>query len=336
MEHFTILRNSRKINASFSFPRSALEYPLMKQSPIFYSLICMLLLILGTGLAKASLPSELTVEDNKNNFQPGFGLIIGSVIMTDGKAVVVHNNQKVGYEIFIGMPLYPKDTIYTQHSGRLLLHMRDDTQMRIGSDSMIVLIQVTVLPKQKTRKSLIQMKMGRAQFYVPKLSKFQKTDFKVKTPTALINGFKFFIQAEPSKTSVTNFDHTPLTVVSLATPEMPVIIMRNSQRIHISARERPSEIENLSPKEIQNLKFMLKFAAQSFGNPNSKNKYKTDDDPTDTTIWMPSETIVSPSEFGSVIPPEKSDMRDHFPENFKLKNEEMLDEQIQQLSENHD
>ena len=223
------------------------------------SIVCIIILI-GCELVFASLPKGITIQ---KDFQPGFGLSVGSVFIIDGKGVVVHDDQHIGYEIFKGMKLYQKDTIYSFNPGRILLNMLDGTQMTVGSDSQLTINQVNVLPQKSSRRSFINMQRGKARFNVRKLSQFRKTDFKVKTQTALIGvrGSDFLISADQSTTSVTTFDHTKLEVIGLAQPQLPPTILQDFQRVNIESGERPSDIEIISQDEIQNLKTQYKFSS---------------------------------------------------------------------------
>ena len=226
------------------------------------------------GLADATIPNGITIE---KEFQPGAGLSIGSVYMIDGKAVVVHDNEKVGYEIIKGMKLFQKDTVYTQNPGRLLLNMIDGSQLTIGSDSQMTLNQVSIFPKKKTRKSFIRMKKGKARFNVRKFSNIRKTQFKVKTATALIGvrGSDFFIIADQAQTSVTTFDHTKLEVIGLAQPQLPPTLLQDFQRINIAFGDVPSDIEQVSPEEIKSIKKEYDFSSPSTSSKKLENVKKT-------------------------------------------------------------
>ncbi|MBF0450317.1 MAG: FecR domain-containing protein [Candidatus Magnetomorum sp.] len=226
-----------------------------------YFIIVMLLAVLWK-IAGATVPEGLTIQ---KDFQPGFGLSIGSVFMIDGKAIVVHDGHPNGYEIFKDMRLYQKDTIYTQNPGRLLLNMLDGTQITVGSQSHLTLNQVSVIPLKNSRKSFIGMQRGKARFNVRKLSKFRQTEFKVKTQTALIGvrGSDFFISADKTKTSVTTFDHTRLEVLGLAQPQLPPTILQDFQRVSIAFSDRPSDIEIISQEEVNRLKTEYQFSSKA-------------------------------------------------------------------------
>jgi hypothetical protein len=239
-----------------------------------FNYILFSLLILA-GLANASMPSGLTIE---KKFVPGFGLSIGKVFIIDGTAIVVHENQNVGYKVFKGMLLFQKDTLYTQKPGRVLLNMQDGSQLTIGSQSQLTLNKISLMPQRKMRKSFISMKRGKARFNVRKLSKFKQTDFKVKTQTALIGvrGSDFFVAANKNSTSVTTFDKTKLEVIGLAKPQLPPTILKDFQRVHVDAGDQPSDIEHVSPDEIQRIKSDYKYASQPVNKEQIEKKEKQD------------------------------------------------------------
>jgi len=228
------------------------------------------------SVANAQIPSGLTIE---NNYAPGFGLSIGKVFMLDGSAIVVHENQNVGYNVFKGMLLYQKDTLYTKQPGRLLLNMQDGSQLTVGSQSQLTLNKIQLMPKKKIRKSFISMRRGKARFNVRKLSKYKKTDYKIKTQTALIGvrGSDFIVAASRTSTSVTTFEKTKLEVLGLAKPHLPPTLLNDFQRVHVDTGDRPSDIEHVSPEEINQLRSEFKYSSKPIDNK------KTQSDPKNET-----------------------------------------------------
>jgi len=227
----------------------------MSSKKLIYMILSLFLLF---GLANAQIPDGLTIA---NDFVPGFGLSIGNVFMIDGTAIVVHDNQNIGYSVFKGMLLFQKDTLYTNQPGRVLLNMQDGSQLTIGSQSQLTLNKISLMPQKKMRKSFISMKRGKARFNVRKLSKYKQTDYKVKTQTALIGvrGSDFFVTANQTSTSVTTFDKTKLSVLGLAKPNLPPTFLNDFQRVHVDSGDQPSDIEHVSPDEIQQLKQEFKY-----------------------------------------------------------------------------
>jgi len=227
------------------------------------------------GLANAQIPEGLTIN---KDFVPGIGLSIGKVFMLDGTAIVVHDGQNTGYHVFKGMLLYQKDTLYTKNPGRVLLNMQDDSQLTIGSQSQLTLNKIRLMPRKKMRKSFISMRRGKARFNVRKLSKFNKTDYKVKTQTALIGvrGSDFFVTANRTSTSVTSFDNTKLAIIGLAKPQLPPTILNDFQRVHVDSGDQPSDIEHVSPDEIQRIKTEIKPVEKD--QTESDRKQETDSD----------------------------------------------------------
>jgi len=235
------------------------------------SLYLLLSLYLLFGLANAKMPDGLTI---KNKFVPGFGLSIGKVFMIDGTAIVVHDNQKIGYQVFKGMLLYQKDTLYTKQPGRALLNMQDGSQLTIGSQSQLTLNKISLIPQKKMRKSFISMKRGKARFNVRKMSRFNRTDYKVKTQTALIGvrGSDFFVNADHKRTSVTTFDNTKLSVVGIAKPHLPPTYLNDFQRVHVESGDQPSDIEHVSPDEIQRIKSEYEYSSKPITKEQTENE----------------------------------------------------------------
>jgi hypothetical protein len=246
-------------------------------------------LLILVGLANAQIPSGLTIE---KNFVPGFGLSIGKVYIIDGTAIVVHDNQNIGYKVFKGMLLFQKDTLYTQMPGRVLLNMQDGSQLTIGSQSQLTLNKISLMPKKNMRKSFISMKRGKARFNVRKLSNFKRTDYKVKTQTALIGvrGSDFFVTASHDSTSVTTFDKTKLEVIGLAKPNLPPTILKDFQRVHVDSGDQPSDIEHVSPDEIQRIKSDYKYASHPVNKEQTDKKDKQEKEKSDSDSDTESES----------------------------------------------
>jgi hypothetical protein len=259
------------------------------------------------GLASAQIPSGLTIE---SKYAPGFGLSVGKVFMVDGSAIVVHENQNVGYNVFKGMLLYQKDTLYTKDPGRLLLNMQDGSQLTVGSQSQLTINKIHLVPKKKIRKSFINLRRGKARFNVRKLSKYKKTDYKIKTQTAIIGvrGSDFIVTAKRTSTSVTAFDKTKLEVLGLAKPHLPPIILNDFQRVHVESGEGPSDIEHVSPEEINQLKSEFKYSSEPIDSKQTQNDGSQEAEQSDDTdneesadqesggqtVMIPTQDIVDP------------------------------------------
>jgi hypothetical protein len=76
------------------------------------------------------------------------------------------------------------------------------------------------------------MSTGKARFWVKKLTDFQRSVFKVKTPTAVcgVRGSDFVAIVTADRTELTALEKTFLEVLSLASPEGEPLTITDFER----------------------------------------------------------------------------------------------------------
>jgi len=220
--------------------------------PLLAALLVLLLplLLAGAVLAADLLPADLPISDG---FAPGYGEAVGKVLMVQGRAAVIHDDGQQGYWLKPEMSLYKNDTLVTLEGGRLRYTMNDGSVMTMASETRLVLSRAVLDPE--TRTSFTKLDEGKARFYVKKLAKLKKSEFKVKTPTAVVGvrGSDFILVASATATQVTTLDDTLLEVVSLAGLDEPPTLLQSFQRTAVESGRLPSEVERIDPAEIEQL-----------------------------------------------------------------------------------
>ena len=199
------------------------------------------------------LPEGLVMKDE---FQAGLGAPVGKVRIVQGKVIIIHANIMNGYWAKIDLPLYKGDTIVTQNKSRINLMMNDKSIITLSSNTKLVINKSIYNKKEKHRSSFLGLTLGKARFLVTKLLSFKRSEFRVKTVTAVcgVRGSEFIIVATDKLTEVTALEDTELSVMSLATPDEPPLIVTDFERTGVALGEPPYEPELVPLEEIEVLK----------------------------------------------------------------------------------
>ncbi|MBW2610799.1 MAG: FecR domain-containing protein [Deltaproteobacteria bacterium] len=208
----------------------------------------------GAVSAVSLLPAGAVVADT---FTPGFGAPIAKVQRVKGEVVVLHAHEaNKGYRVRPGLMLYKGDTIVTMKKGKVRFKMNDGSILSLASRTKLELNKSVYDQKKKSRSSFLNMAFGKARFLVAKLLKFKRSEFKVKTPTAVcgVRGSDFVIEASPQITSVTSFEKTTIEIASLKYPEAAPIVVPEFHTSKVYLGGRPTDPVKLTPEEIQRLK----------------------------------------------------------------------------------
>ena len=219
-------------------------------------IFCAVIILLSAGNAfcsKAMLPEGLIMEDT---FKPGYGSPVGKVRLVQGNVIIMHADILIGYQAKKDLPLYQGDTIVTRKKGRIRFGLNDGTVLTLASETKLIINQSVYNPKKKSRFSFLSMSLGKARFWVRKLVNYKRSSFKIKTPTAVVGvrGSDFIIKATAVLTEVTAFEDTQLSIISPIAPEMEPALLEDFERIIIEEGALPSEVEKVSPEEIEQLK----------------------------------------------------------------------------------
>ena len=235
-------------------------------------LLCTILVLFLVGGAFGSddsspgsmLHDSLIVEDI---YTPGIGPPVGEVRLVQGKVVIIHKDIFRGYWAKKDLPLYKGDTIATQEKGRIRFKLNDGSTLTMASRTKLVINRSVYDPTKKSRSSFFGMTLGKARFWVTKLMDLKRSEFKVKTETAVmgVRGSDFVVKATPKLTEVTALGETRLQLVSLAAPEVKPTFLADFERAVVEKGALPSEVEKISPEEIEQIKNEFKVVPEGAG-----------------------------------------------------------------------
>jgi hypothetical protein len=167
-------------------------------------------------------PGVTVVEE----FQPGAGDAIGTVKSLKGRMLVVHRGEKSAYTIQKNDPLFSLDTLVTEKNTRTDIEFNDKSSITLGTYTKIVLDKSIYDPSKSTRESFLRLLFGKARFIVTKLANFRSSQYKVKTPTAVVGvrGSDFAVAVAPGSplttTLATGRDTTVIFVGDTGPPQV--------------------------------------------------------------------------------------------------------------------
>ncbi len=191
-----------------------------------------------------------------NAFRLGERKPTGKVLSVQGKVRIFQKDMARDYWAKKDALLYEGDSIITEEKGQVRFELTDGSIMTIGSGTKLVLNRSGYDPEEKSRSSFLEMSLGKARLWVKKLFNFRHSEFKVKTPTAVVGvrGSDFIIKATPKLTEVTALKDTLLEVVSLAFSEVKPVVVTDFERITVEKGALPTEVEMVPPEEIEGMK----------------------------------------------------------------------------------
>ncbi|MBW1998114.1 MAG: FecR domain-containing protein [Deltaproteobacteria bacterium] len=188
---------------------------------IFVCAILFFFLSLGISLTESADTGERLIELLKRDYRPvtpllppgvevakgfreGVGPVIGNVQVTEGKAFVVHKNQKVAYMLKKGHPLFPGDLVVTGEGSRASLRLNDKSVLTLAASTKLTIDKSIYNPQKDDRSSLLKLLFGRARFIVTKIS--GKSSYRVMTPTAVcgVRGSDFALAVIPDGTRISS------------------------------------------------------------------------------------------------------------------------------------
>ena len=206
--------------------------------------------------AATVLPQGLVMEET---YSPGRGRPVGVVQQVLGDVVIMHGDVLKGYRAERGIHLYKGDTVMTLVYGKVRFKLNDGSILSLASETKLKLTQSVYEKKKKRRSSFFQMALGKARFVVVKLLDFKRSEFKVKTPTAVcgVRGSDFILEATDSETIATALVDTELEFQGLAYLEEPPIILIDNQTSRVGKDERPSTPMKLSQDKIEEKKSLF-------------------------------------------------------------------------------
>ncbi|MFC1819972.1 FecR domain-containing protein [Thermodesulfobacteriota bacterium] len=198
------------------------------------------------------LPDGLIMEEE---FKPGIGATIGRILLVQGEVVIIHDKNLTGYLAEKNLSLYIKDNIITLDKGRVRLKLNDGSVLTLASKTTLVLNQSAYEPRKKSRLSFLKLKFGKARFLVRKLVGFARSDFKVKTPTAVVGvrGSDYIIATTEDTTQVTTLDEVTQLYVAREDDPEDTADMEGLQTLLVETGVSLPPAEDISPEEAEGL-----------------------------------------------------------------------------------
>ena len=231
----------------------------IKKPTVIVSLVLVVFLLAGAwspacAATGSVLPAGVSVSDT---FKPGFGPPIGNVQRVRGEVVVMHaEDAGAGYRARPGLPLYRGDTLLTLKDGKIRFRLNDGSIMSLASETSLELNKSVYDKEKKSRSSFMNLAFGKARFLVVKLLNFKRSEFKVKTPTAVcgVRGSDFVLEATEQVTVATALEATSIEIANPMFPDVEPIVLNEYETSRVYVDGYPSDPIRLSPEEIQRVK----------------------------------------------------------------------------------
>ena len=231
------------------------KYKLASIFTVVLTAIGILFVCWPTGvLARTVLPEEVVVSDT---FYPGYGSPIGNVQRVKGEVVAVHSHAaEQGFRLRPGMKLYKGDTLFTMKKGKVRFKMNDGSILSMASETKLVLNKSVYDKKKKSRSSFLNMAFGKTRLLVVKLINFKRSEFKVKTPTAVcgVRGSDYVIEASEQVSIFIALEKTTIEIVGAKDPEGKKVVLNEYEKSEVYLDGDPSDPEKLTPEEIKQVK----------------------------------------------------------------------------------
>ncbi len=194
-------------------------------------------------------------------YESGAGRPVGFVSLVEGQAMIFREDSEQGDEAAPGMPLFEGDAIRTMEPGRIRIQMKDDSLITLTSQTRLTISRSLYSQEKEERASFFDMALGKARFVVKKLVGYKRSEFKVKTKTAIVGvrGSDFTVFATDSLTEVTALENTLLEVIGLIGPEVPPVLLSPFEQTIIALGELPDDPRRIGMDRIQELKRLFEF-----------------------------------------------------------------------------
>ena len=204
--------------------------------------------------ARSVLPEGVVVSDT---FYPGFGSPIGQVQRVRGEVVGVHSHADTqGFRLRPRNMLYKGDTIYTMEKAKVRFKLNDGSILSLASETKLALNKSVYDKKKKSRSSFLNMAFGKARFLVVKLVNFKRSEFKVKTPTAVcgVRGSDYVIEVYEDESVFIALEKTSIEIYPNIDPGAEPVVLNEYEMSKVYKDGYPTEPIRLSPEEIQKVK----------------------------------------------------------------------------------
>jgi len=200
-----------------------------------------------------SLPDNMIIEET---YKPGFGLPVAKVLIAQGEVIIMHQQILEGYPAQKNLFLYKSDTLFCLDNSRVSFRFNDGSILSLGSNTQMVITESIYETSHQKRASFLKMKTGKARFGVTRLNDYNQSDFKVRTPTAIVGvrGSDFIIRAKKLLTEVVTFKDTVLEVVNLFAPDVMPILLSDFEKIVVEAEMLTSVVTPISTEDAEAMK----------------------------------------------------------------------------------
>jgi hypothetical protein len=226
-----------------------------KKKTIFVSCLILFILLVAGGLpvgaaaGQALLPEGLMMEEI---YKPGRGRSVGRVQRVQGEVVIMHADILKGYRAGRGMRLYKGDTIITLEDSKIRFRLNDRSILSLSSATKLTLNTSVYDKQKKQRSSFLGLAFGKARVLVVKLLDYKRSEFKVKTPTAVcgVRGSDFILEATLDETIATALEDTELELWSLAFLDLEPVILKDGETSRVKKGQKPTPPVKLPADEI--------------------------------------------------------------------------------------
>jgi hypothetical protein len=219
---------------------------------------CLVVLaLLGPGVfpAGASNGQDLLADGlvMEETFSPGRGRSVGRIQVVQGDAVIMHADILKGYRAERGLRLYDGDTLVTLENAKIRFRLNDGSILSLSSETKLTLNKSVYQNKTKQRSSFLGMALGKARFFVVKLMDYKRSEFKVKTPTAVcgVRGSDFILEVSALETVATALENTEIEIRSLEFPDEKPITLKDFEMSRSLKGKPLTKPMKLSPEEIK-------------------------------------------------------------------------------------
>jgi len=201
--------------------------------------------------AETLMPKGIVIKDK---FLPGRGRSIGKVSLVQADVIIIHSDRKYGYRAKKDTPLFEGDTVITQDKGRIEAVLNDGSTIILVPQTSIELSGSVYDQANGIRSSLINMAIGKARFLVTKLVSFKRSEFKVKTETAIagVRGSDFIVKTSPGFTEIAALAKTSLEVASTLSPDK-LTILSDYEKTSVEKGALPSPVVKIPAEEINQI-----------------------------------------------------------------------------------
>lgn len=226
-----------------------------RNKTIFVSWLILLILFAGGSLpagaatGQAVLPEGLVMEAV---YAPGRGRSVGRIQRIQGEAVIMHADILKGYKAQRDMRLYKDDTIITLENSRVRFKLNDGSILSLSSETKLTLNKSVYEKETKQRSSFLDLAFGKTRIFVVKLLDYKRSEFKIRTPTAVcgVRGSDFILEAAATETRATALDKTEIELQSLAFLDEKPMVLKDNETSTVRQGQRPTPAITLPPDEI--------------------------------------------------------------------------------------